>query len=176
MFPQPSGYVPLCTCPFHSTDGACRRPLGAPELVAPLLSLSALSGPLLSAPSSSPTILTPSDIEAFLKDLAVRFEPDNEIDLVLAPVVCELLFHPSLWRPEGLAGGDASWRGVVSGLEALVSIKPIAIMITRMEEWNTPNATASSFEKVTLMGPLCRLGVFSREWVMVASAGCFYDC
>ncbi|KAG6890617.1 hypothetical protein C0995_006593 [Termitomyces sp. Mi166 len=147
MFPQPQG-----------------RPLGPPELVGPLLSLSALSGPLFAPTSSSPNTLTPSDIEQFLQDLARRFEPDNEIDGVLGPVVKALLFHESLFRPEGLGGGDANWRGVVGGLELLVSIKPIATMITRMEEWNPANATAPTFERMALLGPLCRLGVFSREW------------
>ncbi|KAG5651652.1 hypothetical protein H0H81_007932 [Sphagnurus paluster] len=153
MFPQPEG-----------------RPLGPPELVAPLLSLSALSAPLLSGPTASPNTLTPSDIEQFLQDLARRFEPDNEIDDVLGPVIKELLFHESLFRPEGLGGGDSSWRGVVGGLEVLVSIKSIAMMITRMEEWNPPNATASTFETTSLFGPLLRLGVFSREWPVLAQS------
>ncbi|KAJ7672776.1 ubiquitin elongating factor core-domain-containing protein [Mycena rosella] len=153
MFPQPSG-----------------RPLGPPELVAPLLSLSALSAPLLASSSSSPNTLTPSDIDAFLQDLTRRFEPDNEIDDVLGPVVRQLLFHESLFRPEGLGGGDAGWRGVVSGLEALVSIKGIAVMITRMEDWNPPNATAATFERISLLGPLCRLGIFGREWPGIAQA------
>ena len=83
----------------------------------------------------------------------------------MGPVVKQLLFHESLFRPEGLGGGDASWRGVVSGLEVLVSIKSIAAMITRMEEWNPTNATAPNFERQSLLGPLCRLGVFPREWV-----------
>ncbi|KAG6820711.1 hypothetical protein H0H93_012764 [Arthromyces matolae] len=147
MFPQPQG-----------------RPLGPLELVTPLLSLSALSGPLFSAPTSSPNALTASDIEQFLQDLARRFEPDNEIDDILGPVVRELVFHESLFRPEGLGGGDASWRGVVGGLELLVSIKPIAMMITRLEEWNPSDTTAADFEKLSLFGPLCRLGVFAREW------------
>ncbi|KAL0579137.1 Ubiquitin conjugation factor E4 [Marasmius crinis-equi] len=151
MFPQPSG-----------------RPLGPPELVAPLLSLSALSAPLLSA-TPSPNTLGPSDIEQFLQDLAVRFEPDDEIDEILGPVVHNLLFHPSLFRPEGLAGGDSSWRGVVGGLEALVSVKPIATMITRMPEWIPSNATAVNIEMISLMGPLCRLGVFSREWPSIST-------
>ncbi|KAJ7175910.1 ubiquitin elongating factor core-domain-containing protein [Mycena filopes] len=141
-----------------------------PELVAPLLSLSALSAPLLGSSSSSPNTLTPSDIDIFLQDLTRRFEPDHEIDDVLGPVVRQLLFHPSLFRPEGLGGGDAGWRGVVSGLEALVSIKGIAMMITRMEEWNPPNATAASFESHSLLGPLCRLGIFGREWPSIAQA------
>ncbi|KAG6900051.1 hypothetical protein C0993_003682 [Termitomyces sp. T159_Od127] len=140
------------------------RPLGPPELVAPLLSLSALSGPLLAPSSSSPNTLTPSDIELFLQDLARRFEPDNELEGVLGPVVKALLFNESLFRPEGLGGGDASWRGIIGGLEALVSIKPIATMITRMEDWNPTDATAPTFEMRALLGPLCRLGVFSREW------------
>jgi len=109
--------------------------------------------------------LTPSDIEQFIQDLARRFEPDNEIDNILGSVVKGLLFHESLFRPEGLGGGDAGWRGVISGLEVLVSTKSIAIMITRMEEWNPPNATAFDFERTSLLGPLCRLGVFYQEWV-----------
>jgi hypothetical protein len=115
--------------------------------------------------AGSPDKLTPSDIEPFLQDLARRFEPDNEIDGVLGPVVHQLLFHESLFGAEGLGSGDASWRGVVGGLEALVSVKSIAVMITRMDEWNPPIATASTFERVSLFGPLCRLGVFGREWV-----------
>lgn len=115
--------------------------------------------------STSPDTLNPSDVETFLQELVTRFEPDNEIGDILGPVVRHLLFHQSLWRAEGLGGGDASWRGVVSGLEALVSIKPIAIMITRMPEWIPASATAATFEKVTLLGPLCRLSVFAREWV-----------
>ncbi|EGN98229.1 hypothetical protein SERLA73DRAFT_109617 [Serpula lacrymans var. lacrymans S7.3] len=150
MFPQPQG-----------------RLLGPPELVASLLSLSALSTPLSSS-VSPPGSLDASEIESFLQDLALRFEPDHEIDDVLGPVVRQLLFHQSLWRPEGLSGGDSSWRGIVSGLEALVSVKSIAVMITRLPEWNTPSATAASFEKMTLMGPLCRLNVFSVEWPIIA--------
>ncbi|KAJ3503365.1 hypothetical protein NLJ89_g8468 [Agrocybe chaxingu] len=144
------------------------RLLGAPELVKPLLSLSALSAPLLSNASDSPNTLSPSDIEQFLLDLARRFEPDNEIDGILGPVVADLLFHESLFRAEGLGGGDASWRGVVSGLEALVSVKSIATMITRLDAWNPPEATAATFERVSLLGPLCRLGVFPTEWPGIA--------
>jgi ubiquitin conjugation factor E4 B len=114
---------------------------------------------------SAPDILVPSDVESLLQDLARRFEPDNEIDGVLGPVVLELLFHPCLFGLEGLGSSDASWRGVVGGLEALVSIKSIAIMITRMEQWNPPTATAADFERLSLLGPLCRLGLFGTEWV-----------
>jgi len=53
---------------------------------------------------------------------------------------------------------------VIAGLEALVSIKPIAIMITRLDEWNPKSATAANIERVSLMGPLCRLNVFGHEW------------
>ncbi len=75
-----------------------RRNLGAAELVQPLLSLSALSAPLLSSSNNSQTTLAPSDVEQFLQDFARRFEPDNEIDDILAPVVRGLLFHESLFR------------------------------------------------------------------------------
>ncbi|KAF9483478.1 hypothetical protein BDN70DRAFT_873762 [Pholiota conissans] len=152
MFPQPTGRV-----------------LGPAELVQPLLSLSALSAPLLSTSFNSQNTLAPSDVEQFLQDFARRFEPDNEIDDILAPVVRGLLFHESLFRPEGLGGSDSSWRGVISGLEVLVSIKSIASMITRMENWNPMAATAANFEATSLFGPLCRLGVFFPEWPTIAS-------
>lgn len=138
--------------------------------MAPLISLSTLSAPLLSISSSSQSVLHPSDIEPFLQDMARRFGPDNEIDDILGPVVRALCFHESLFRPEGLAGGDASWRGVIGGLEALVSVKSIANMITRHEDWNPPNAQAHTIEGVSLFGPLLRLGVFQREWVRVICA------
>lgn len=134
------------------------------ELVTPLLSLSTL-GPLLSSASTPVNTLAPTEIRDFLQDMASRFEPDNEIDDILGPVVLRLLFHPSLFRPEGLGGSDSSWRCVIGGLEALVSVKPIAVMITRLPQWNPPNATAATLERVSLMGPLCRLGVFPLDWV-----------
>ena len=171
MFPQPSGYV-FMTCYYchrSLTKTYLSRTLGPSELVAPLLSLSSLSAPLLSNTSTNPNTLSASDIDLFLQDLARRFEPDNEMDEILGPVVRQLLFHESLFRPEGLSGGDASWRGVISGLEVLVSVKSIATMITRMKEWNPQDATAATFERVSLLGPLCRLGVFSLEWVCFLS-------
>ncbi|KAH9936359.1 ubiquitin elongating factor core-domain-containing protein [Fomitopsis serialis] len=151
MFPQPTG-----------------KPLGPSELVAPLLSLSALSGPLLSSSATSTDTLGPSEVDPFLQDLVKRFEPDNEIDGVLEPVVNQLCFHESLFRPEGLGGGDGSWRAVISGLEALVNIKSIAVMITRLQFWN-PEATPPTFERVSLLGPLLRLGVFDKEWPTIAN-------
>ena len=46
-----------------------------------------------------------------------------------------------------------------------MSIKSIAAMITRMDEWIPNEATAANFEVTSLFGPLCRLGVFLPEWV-----------
>lgn len=119
----------------------------------------------MSNTSNNPNSLAPSDVQPFLVDFAARFETDNELDDILGPVVRGLLFHESLFRPEGLGGSDSSWRGVVSGLEVLVSIKSIASMITRMEEWIPIQANAANFETTSLLGPLCRLGVFFPEWV-----------
>lgn len=145
MFPQP--IVP-------------DKELGAAELVPSFMSLSALSGPYLTS-NSSTSLLDSADIETFLQDLVKRFEPDNEIDGVLGPVVVKLCSHESL--KVGFASGDG-WRGVISGLEALVSVKPIAVMITRLPEWN-PDTLAPDFETQSLMGQLLRLGVFHAEWV-----------
>ena len=157
--------VPLRSCPCPNTLPLPSKPIGPDELVAPLISLSTLAAPLLSVSSSSPTLLGPSDMEPFLQDLARRFEPDNELGSVLGPVVRKLCYHPSLFRPEGLAGGDASWRGVIGGLEALTSVKAIANMVTRLEAWCPADAQAQDIETKSLMGPLLRLGVFEREWV-----------
>lgn len=129
--------------------------------------MSTLSAPLLSTNSVSPNSLSPTEVQPFLEDLVKRFEPDGELDAVLGPVITQLCFHASLFRPEGLAGSDASWRGVLSGLEALVSIKAIAQLITRLPQWIPEGATAPNFEKVSLLGPLLRLGVFEQEWVSV---------
>ncbi|KIY45637.1 hypothetical protein FISHEDRAFT_48948 [Fistulina hepatica ATCC 64428] len=144
MFPEPTG-----------------RYLGPQELVAPLMALPTYAAPLSSAPEM---LLSGGDLELFLQDLARRFTPDNEIDGILGPVVHSLLFNDCLALEEGVGGADASWRAVLSGLEALVSVKSIAVMITRLPSWNPPEATASNFERMSLMGPLCRLNVFGGEW------------
>lgn len=115
--------------------------------------------------------LTPDDIPSFLNDLAQRFEPEGELVNILSPTVKMLLFHDSLARREGLGGADQGWRNVMSGLEALVSIKPIAIMLTQMEEWNPQAATAPDFETQSLMGPLLRLSTFGFEWVSETESG-----
>jgi ubiquitin conjugation factor E4 B len=156
-------------CPFVLILNWISKPLGFPEVVAPLLSLSALAMPLLSSSDTVTGTLGPSDISQFLHDLAQRFEPDGELQEVFGPIVVGLLFHPSLLRPEGLGGGDSSWRGIIGGLEVLVSIKSVAIMITQLPEWNPTIATAANFEQISLFGPLCRLGVFTQEWVWVHS-------
>lgn len=154
---------------FVSTDEIfkclSRKQTGSPELVSCLLSMSSLTDPLSSR--SSGAILSANDVPLFLQDLVQRFEPEDELESVLGSTVKLLLFHESLARPEGLGGADAGWRGVVSGLEALVAIKAIAIMITKLPEWSPPTATAPNFELTSLMGPLLRLSVFGREWVSI---------
>lgn len=139
--------------------------VGPEELVSSLLSLSSLTGPLSS--SSSASVLSASEVPQFLSDIVQRFEPDNELDSVLGPVVRLLVWNVSLARQEGIAGADAGWRNVVSGLEALVNNKAIAAMIPRLPEWNPEIATPATFEFISLMGPLLRLGVYERDWVIV---------
>jgi ubiquitin conjugation factor E4 B len=90
---------------------------------------------------------------------------------VLAGVVRQLLFHTSLAQREGLAGADSSWRRVLAGLEALVSVKGFAEVITGMPEWCPERATAWNIEMSSLMGPILRLGVIERDWV----CGCKFN-
>jgi ubiquitin conjugation factor E4 B len=113
----------------------------------------------------SPDSLLDFEIPQLLQDVVHRFDSEDGLAEVLGPVVLKLLTHPSLLREEGLAASDPQWRGVLTGLEALVAHKQIAIMITKMDEWNPADATAVTFETRSLMGPLLRLNVFSREWV-----------
>jgi ubiquitin conjugation factor E4 B len=130
-----------------------------------LLSLSALSTGMYGGSVPTPNSLVHSEIPQLLQDIIHRFAPEDGLADVLHPVVIKLLFHPCLFREEGLAASDPQWRGVLTGLEALVAHKQIAMMITKMDEWNPADATAVTFETTSLMGPLLRLNVFSREWV-----------
>ena len=130
-----------------------------------LLSLSTLSTGMYGGSVPSPNSLVHSEIPQLLQDIVHRFAPEDGLTEILGPVVTKLLFHPCLFREEGLAASDPQWRGVLTGLEALVSNKQIAIMVTKMDQWNPANATAVTFETRSLMGPLLRLNVFSREWV-----------
>ncbi|TFY76233.1 hypothetical protein EWM64_g7779 [Hericium alpestre] len=139
------------------------KALGAPEFVRMLLALSSFSAPLLGG-SENVSDLSASEIEPFLQDVVRRFEPDEELESVIGPVVTSLLFHECLRRPEGISSVDSLWRGVIAGFEALVAHKPIVQMMVRMEEWNPPNATAAGFEHQSLLGPLLRLNVFPRDW------------
>src|SRR6266850_292553 len=141
------------------------KDVGPQELVNVLLSLSTLSTGMYGG--SVPTLngLVHSEIPQLLQDIIHRFAPDDGLTEVISPVVIKLLFHPCLFREEGLAASDPQWRGVLTGLEALVAHKQIAVMITKMDEWNPADTTAVTFETRSLMGPLLRLNVFSREWV-----------
>lgn len=113
----------------------------------------------------TPNSLVDFEIPQLLQDVVHRFDSEDELAEVLGPVVIKLLAHPSLFREEGLAASDPQWRGVLTGLESLVAHKRIANMITKMDEWNPADATAVTFETRSLMGPLLRLSVFTREWV-----------
>ncbi|KZV65315.1 hypothetical protein PENSPDRAFT_614272 [Peniophora sp. CONT] len=144
-------------CPPHKVAGAS-------ELVESLLSLGAFSNPLFGGSGTSEYKLDDTEISTFLADIVRRFAPDGELPDVLSDVIRELLWHPSLAKPEGLAASDSQWRGVIGALEALAAHKDIARMITSMEEWNPPNATAADFETASLLGPLFRLNVFPLEW------------
>lgn len=144
------------------------KEVGPQELVNVLISLSTLSTGVYGGSTPTPNSLTDVELPQFLQDIVYRFDPEDGLADVLRPVVFKLLFHPSLFREEGLAASDPQWRGILTGLEALVAHKQIAIMITKMDEWNPAHAVAPTFERMSLMGPLLRLNVFSREWVGAA--------
>jgi ubiquitin conjugation factor E4 B len=146
---------------FYAPAG---KDAGPQELVKVLLSLSALSTGMYGGSTPSPNSLVDFEIPQLLQDIVHRFDSEDGLAEVLGPVVIKLLTHPSLFREEGLAASDPHWRGVLTGLEALVAHKQIANMITKMDEWNPADATAVTFETRSLMGPLLRLNVFSREW------------
>ncbi|KAG1751124.1 ubiquitin elongating factor core-domain-containing protein [Suillus lakei] len=147
--------------------------LGPHELLTPLLSLSALSTPLYASTTTPQTTLAPTEVQPFLQDLAARFTDPDELLNTLGTLVRILVAH-SLLTSEGIGGssGDSAWRGVIGGMEALVGVKPIAEMITRMPQWLGEGygveVTAANFERLSLMGPLLRLGTFSREWPGIA--------
>ncbi|KAG1881945.1 ubiquitin elongating factor core-domain-containing protein [Suillus tomentosus] len=160
MFPQPADR-PLST-------------LGSRELLSPLLSLSALSTPLYASTTTSQTTLAPTEVQLFLQDLVARFADPDELLTTLSTLVHTLVAHTLTIPSEGIggSGGDSAWRGVIGGMEALVGVKLIAEMITRMPQWLGEGfgveVTAANFERLSLMGPLLRLGTFSREWPGIA--------
>ncbi|KAG2153094.1 ubiquitin elongating factor core-domain-containing protein [Suillus bovinus] len=160
MFPRPADR-PLST-------------LGSYELLSPLLSLSALSMPLYASTTTSQTTLAPAEVQPFLQDLAARFTDPDELLNTLSTLVRQLVARTLAIPSEGIggSGGDSAWRGVIGGMEALVGVKPIAEMITRMPQWLGEGfgveVTAANFERLSLMGPLLRLGTFSREWPGIA--------
>ncbi|KAG2045883.1 hypothetical protein BDR06DRAFT_965538, partial [Suillus hirtellus] len=160
MFPQPPG------CPLST--------LGSHELLSPSLTLSALSTPLYASTTTSHTTLAPTEVQPFLQDLVVSFADPDELFTTLSTLIRTLSARTLTIPSEGIggSGGDSAWRGVVGGMEALVGVKPIAEMITRMPQWLGEGfrvvVTAANFERMSLMGPLLRLGKFSREWPGIA--------
>lgn len=109
-------------------------------------------------------MIVPTDLVDLFTDISARFLDDG-LEEIVGPIIQQLCFHPSLLRPEGLAGGDASWRSIVAALESLVGIKGVATVITRLDKWCPENAGPAQLEHTSLMGPLLSLGVFNREWV-----------
>lgn len=116
---------------------------------------------MFAAPSSE--LLSTSDVLPFLNDLVQRWEADGLQD-VLGGVVRSLAFHPVL--KHGFFEPTSQWRGIAAALQELVIIKPIARMVTNMDEWTVPDdCPANELERRSLLGPLFRMGVYAREWV-----------
>jgi ubiquitin conjugation factor E4 B len=129
---------------------------------------------MFSAPSSE--LLSTSEVLPFLNDLVQRWEADGLQD-VLGGVVRSLAFHPVL--KHGLFEPSNQWQGIAAALQELVAIKPIAQMVTNMDEWAVPeNCPTNELETRTLLGPLFLMGVYAREWVCGARVkfGCSWLC
>ncbi|KAF8315752.1 ubiquitin elongating factor core-domain-containing protein [Cantharellus anzutake] len=142
------------------------KPLGYHELLASLLSIGG-SGPLLSS-NASVTTLESYEVEPFIQDLARRFEEDpSDLESTFCDVVQSGII-PIIFKDENGLGstvtGPTSWRAAVTAMETLVSVKSIAAMMTRLPSWCPPSASAHMIERMSLLGPIARLGVFSREW------------
>ncbi|KAI0043444.1 hypothetical protein FA95DRAFT_1563296 [Auriscalpium vulgare] len=144
------------------------KDLGPAEFASQLVALSSFASPLYGGSLPSPSKLADADIAPFLAALVARFEPDGELADVLLPVATHLLHHPALSDPAGISAGDSQWRGVLSGLEALISHRSIAHMLVRADAWAPADAGAPDFEKRSLMGGLLRLNVFALDWPMIA--------
>ena len=148
------------------------KPLGSDELLPSLVALGAANS-MFSAPRSE--LLSTSEVLPFLNDLVQRFEADGLQD-VLGGVVRSLAFHPLL--KHGFFEPTNQWRGIAAALQELVIIKPIARMVTNMDEWTVPDdCPANELERRSLLGPLFRMGVYAREWVRetredISAAGC----
>lgn len=149
MFPQPN------------------QPVGHAELAEALMKMSSFSGPLL-ASTSDQILLGPGDMEQFIGDLGRRFENDG-LDEVLGPVA-ELVAwkNEALLRPQGLGGGDTGWRQAVGAIEALVSSKAVATMITKLPRWCPANLSPQVMEYGCLLGPLMRLHTMPHTWPEIA--------
>ena len=134
--------------------------------------LSSLSVPLLSNASA---LLYPSDIDLFLQDLACLTTRWMKYSVLSFAFYCftSRFSGRKIWVEGMLAGAVSSVGWKFRCLSIIVSRH---MMITRMEEWNPQNVTAASFkfERISLLGPLCRLGVFLQEWVCYLS--CFFFC
>jgi len=161
MFLQPSKSARFVSCLFSLTNPPLHsKPLGSDELLPSLIALGT-ANTMFSAPSCE--LLSTSDVLPFLNDLVQRWEADG-LEEVLGGVVRSLAFHPVL--KHGFFEPSNQWQGIAAALHELLTIKPIARMVTSMDEWTVPdNCPTDQLERRSLLGPLFRMGVYAREWV-----------
>ena len=177
LFPQPSG-----------------KPLGAVELVPPLLQLPDLE--------QSPFInLEQHQVISLLNDIVhVYQEPSDLLDVLGTPYLQAVVEKLGARKGQmqsflaaipgaqtdkdgimDLTGQD--WRNVVRAVQDLSEIKPIASMVSSLTEnlknvterpksqfvempsWCPAGAPAQTFEIESLLGPLLRLGCFTDAFV-----------
>lgn len=119
----------------------------------------------------APTVrgaLAPGDLLPFLNDLAVGFQEGSLAD-VITPTLS--LFFQEWFKivpTPDLMGTE--WRKYLGAVSLLVKNKAIAALLPSLPIWVAPGVTASKIEWQSLLGPLTRLSVFSREFVSLRGA------
>lgn len=110
--------------------------------------------------------LAPADLLPFLNDLAAGFTEGSMAD-VITPTL-SLFFQEwfKITPTPDLMGSE--WRKYLGAVSLLVQVKSIAALLPTLPVWVAPNVTAPKIEWQSLLGPLTRLSVFSREFVSVS--------
>ncbi|ORX94013.1 hypothetical protein K493DRAFT_315713 [Basidiobolus meristosporus CBS 931.73] len=92
----------------------------------------------------------------FLEELCVRFQEDG-IEEVLGPAFTGI---SAVMRSQTLL---TEFRTPLRTLSILTSIKPLAVALPKMPNWNPENLPPRTLELATLLGPFFKLSVFPED-------------